>query len=103
MEKIEKVEQVKKELATISTEEIAKMIKKYYDCLIDDDVDGAFDMTMKLYSMYSAETIAWFTYVLTKTEGKISDYYYSHGDDDEFVKKTGEVMDLLEKLLNKED
>lgn len=103
MEKMEKIENVKKELATMSTEENMEIIKKYYECLIDGDVDGAFDITIKMYSMFSAETMAWVTYVLTKTSDKISDYYYSHGDDDEFVKKTGEVMDLLEKLLDEED
>ena len=103
MEKIEKVEQVKKELATMSTEENAEIIKKYYDCLIDGDVDGAFDITMKMYSMFSAETMAWVTYVLTKVTDKISDYYYNHSDDDEFVKKTEKVQDLVCELIDEED
>ena len=102
MKKAEKIEKVKNELAAMGTEENAEIIKKYYECLINDDVDGAFDITVKLYSMFSAETLAWVTYVLTKTNEKISDYYYSHGDDDEFVKKTDEVLDKLEKILDED-
>lgn len=100
-----KKDKVMEEFKKLEAEGKTDAFVEYIEKLIEGDVEAAFLITLKTYSMFSSETIAWMTYVISKVSNKISDYYYDHLDDedDEFVKKTDEVMDLLEKYEDQEE
>lgn len=96
-------EKMMEEFKTLSTTENMDMAKKYFEALINDDVDAAFDITMKFHNLVSVETMACLVHTLQKVSNKITGYIYDHDDDDDFIQRMDEITELVEQLEDEEE
>lgn len=94
-------ERMLEEIKALNSKENMELVEKYYMALINDDVETAVKMTLRIYDMVSVETLACLTETMMAVSEKISDYYYDHifDEDISIERQRAEKMDKLTELV----